>query len=308
MRNDNDVGNDLKAMAQDVMHMGARCVQAGRAWLTERRNDMTDRNDEYRPGNPAANPATRAGQKPGQGQGGQQSHVAEEWAARDYSRSQLQGQQGLEREYGTRFDRGYEETRRDESAPRGYRNPEAGSDRYQQQNRHEFQSYGGRQAGEGYGRSSGYGNPQQDRYAGDGGYGGTSFVSPADTQLGHSGLDRQSYSGMGPKNYKRSDERITEDLCERLTQDHDIDASELEVRIADGTATLDGTVPQRWMKHRAEDLADGCAGVRTVENRIKVQSAGAYSGASSQRDTGGGTDTPTSQGQGQSQRPGGTAH
>ncbi|MGH8085595.1 MAG: BON domain-containing protein [Lysobacter sp.] len=343
----NDVGSDLKAVAQDVLQMGARCVQAGRAWLTDRRNEMTDRNDEYRPGNPAANPTPRDGRA--QGQGAQQSHMAEERGARDYGR----GQQGMEREYGTRFERGYEETRRGEAASRGqtyswddgdrsgrrgqggwgqdrsdqfqyglprqdragaqrqeahagYRNPEAGSS----QGSHEYGSYGGREAGEGYGRSSGYGSPEQDRYAGSDSYRGTSFVSPADTQLGHSGLGRQNYSGMGPKNYKRSDERINEDLCERLTRDHDIDASELEVRIADGAATLEGSVPQRWMKHRAEDLADGCAGVRNVENRIKVQSAGSYDGPSTQRDISGGTDTPASQNQNQNQsrRPGGTAH
>lgn len=350
MRSNNDVGSDLKAVAQDVLQMGARCVQAGRAWLTDRRNEMTDRNDEYRPGNPAGNP-THRGER-AQGQGTQQSHVAEEWAARDYGRGQLHGQQGLEREYGTRFERGYEETRQGEAGSRGrthgwdeedrsgmrgqgswgqdrsdqlqyglprqgragaqrqeahagYRSPEAGSARYSQGS-HEYRSYGGREAGEGYGHSSGYGSPEQDRYAG-GGYGGTSFVSPADTQLGHSGLGRQNYSGMGPKNYKRSDERINEDLCERLTQDRDIDASELEVRIAEGTATLEGTVPQRWMKHRAEDIADGCAGVRNVENRVKVQSAGSYSGPSMQRDVSGGTaDTDTLANQGR--RPGGTAH
>lgn len=306
---------------------------------------MTDRNDEYRPTNPADH-GSRS-QQP-RGQGTQQSRVAEEWAGRDYGRSQVHGQQGLEREYGTSLERGYEQSRQgaphaqgwtsgweddsDHAGTRewgqgrtdrfeygrpqhertaqhqqsrtGYRNPEAGSSRYSPGP--EDYSNRDRQAGEGYGRSSGYGNPGQDTYTGSGYGGGASFVSPADTQLGHSGLGRQNYSGKGPKNYKRSDERITEDLCERLTQDHDIDASELEVRIADGTATLEGSVPQRWMKHRAEDLADACAGVRTVENRIRVQSADAYSGAttdtlaSQNRSTGGGTT--------QNRGTGGTAH
>lgn len=249
MRSNNDVGSDLKAVAQDVLQMGARCVQAGRAWLTDRRNEMTDRNDEYRPGNPSTSttrPAAHA-----------QGRDHDDW-------SSARGQQGSR----------------------------------------EYSGYTGRQAGEGYGRSSGYGNPEHDRYGGDSGYRGTPFVSPADTQQSHSGLGRQSYSGVGPKNYTRSDERITEDLCERLTQDHDIDASELEVKITSGMATLEGTVPQRWMKHRAEDLADDCAGVRNVENRIKVQSAASYSGPSTQHDVGGGTDTLA----GKAGGPGGIAH
>lgn len=302
---------------------------------------MTDRNDEYRPDNPTANTTRRGGQGPAREQGTQRPHGAEEYAARDYARGQVQGQEGLEREYGTRFDRGYEETSQGEAASRSHAYGRGYEDRFgaggqsdwgheragqfqyglprqdradvggggYQRGSQDYGGYAGRQAGEGYGRSSGYGNPEQDRYA-DTGYRGTSFVSPADTQLSHSGLGRQSYSGLGPKNYTRSDERITEDLCERLTQDHDIDASELEVNVAHGMATLEGTVPQRWMKHRAEDLADGCAGVRNVENRIKVQPASAsYTGPSTQRDVGAGTvGAGTGTIAGQAGNPTGTAH
>ena len=35
--------------------------------------------------------------------------------------------------------------------------------------------------------------------------------------------------------------------------------------------TLSGTVGERWMKHRAEDMAEACGGVRDVENLIRVQ-------------------------------------
>lgn len=249
-------------------------------------------------------------------QGGAQAgrqHSSEEYAAQDYGRAQAYGQGGLEREYGRSFERGYDEGSRNQSGgDSGWQRPESsryGQSEYGQsrsgQSRQDtsrsqgnYQSYGGyresqtyagdvtRQPGEGYGRSSGYGNPDNDRYSEDGGYRGTSFVSPGDTQQSHSGMGRRSYSGMGygesrfrgtdysgvgPKNYTRSDERLTEDLCERLTQDPDIDASELDVKVVQGTATLQGSVPQRWMKHRAEDLADGCSGVRNVDNRIKVQ-------------------------------------
>jgi hypothetical protein len=78
------------------------------------------------------------------------------------------------------------------------------------------------------------------------------------------------YRGVGPRNYTRSDERIREDLNERLTDADDLDASGITVEVKGGIATLGGNVAQRWMKHRAEDLADGCCGVRDVRNQIQV--------------------------------------
>ncbi len=99
----------------------------------------------------------------------------------------------------------------------------------------------------------------------------------------------RDYRGVGPRNYARSDERIREDLNERLTEAWDLDASGLNVEVADGVATLRGNVPQRWMKHRAEDLADGCIGVRDVQNHIVVGGtggAGAGAGETSTGDTG----------------------
>ena len=77
----------------------------------------------------------------------------------------------------------------------------------------------------------------------------------------------------GPKGYERSDERIREDVSDRLMYRDDIDSSEVSVTVAGGTVTLDGTVPERRMKHAIEDLAEACAGVKDVENRIRVQRA-----------------------------------
>ncbi|WP_052101245.1 BON domain-containing protein [Novilysobacter arseniciresistens] len=387
MRSDNKMGEDLKAVAEDVMQLGARCVQAGRAWLNERRNEMTDRNDDYRPENnsnrssyqsrPGA-PQPRAqgsrgrqqqgyqqgyqqpqgsyqqgGYQPGayqqgwqQGRSQYQPHYqqqgsqaqagrygSQEYASQDYGRAQAWGQEGMEREYGQSFEQGLGQTslgqgpyERDDfgygaraqsgwQQSRGSQSQQYGMPRqdshqeYQGSSRGAYaqQGYSGYQSrgpGEGYGSSSGYGNPDQDRY-GSHNYSGESFISPADTQQVHSGRGRQSYarpdygsgygtagygmgySGVGPRNYTRSDERITEDLCERLTHDHDIDASDIEVKVANGTATLEGTVSQRWMKHRAEDLADNCSGVRSVDNRIRVQSQSETSGyASASRESG----------------------
>lgn len=79
------------------------------------------------------------------------------------------------------------------------------------------------------------------------------------------------FRGIGPKNYVRSDERIAEDLNETLMDADDIDASQVTVRVKDGVVTLEGVVDQRWIKHRIEDVAEGCSGVRDIENRIRVE-------------------------------------
>ncbi|HIE4198751.1 TPA: BON domain-containing protein, partial [Burkholderia cenocepacia] len=80
----------------------------------------------------------------------------------------------------------------------------------------------------------------------------------------------------GPKGYTRSDERIREDVCERLAHALEIDVSDVTVQVRDGRVELDGTVPARWMKHDIEDLADGCMGVQDVENRVRVRREGEH--------------------------------
>jgi hypothetical protein len=75
----------------------------------------------------------------------------------------------------------------------------------------------------------------------------------------------------GPKGYTRSDDRIREDICERLMLADSIDSSEASVSVKDGKVTLEGTVPTRSMKHAIEDVADHTAGVQEVDNRIRVE-------------------------------------
>lgn len=89
------------------------------------------------------------------------------------------------------------------------------------------------------------------------------------------------FRGQGPKGYTRSDERIREDICERLMQHGDIDASELSIDVKDGTVILSGRVEERWMKHQAEDIADQCSGVLDVRNEVRVSASDAGSAASS---------------------------
>jgi hypothetical protein len=78
------------------------------------------------------------------------------------------------------------------------------------------------------------------------------------------------YRGRGPRNYRRSDERIREDVNDRLT-DHDfLDASDIEVSVSNGEVTLTGTVNNRYAKRLAEEIAESVSGVTNVENRLRV--------------------------------------
>lgn len=80
----------------------------------------------------------------------------------------------------------------------------------------------------------------------------------------------EDFRGRGPKNYVRSDERLREDISERLTADPDIDASEIEVQVTDGAVTLSGHVDRRQTRYRVEDLVDRCHGVTSIDNRLSI--------------------------------------
>jgi hypothetical protein len=78
------------------------------------------------------------------------------------------------------------------------------------------------------------------------------------------------FRGKGPMNYQRSDQRIREDVCEYLTEDDDVDASEIDVKVEQCEVTLTGMVPSRDMKRRAERIAERASGVRDIHNQLKV--------------------------------------
>ena len=50
-----------------------------------------------------------------------------------------------------------------------------------------------------------------------------------------------------------------------------IDSSEVTIEVREGKVSVEGTVPERRMKHMIEDIADQCPGVKDVENKIRVQ-------------------------------------
>jgi hypothetical protein len=103
-------------------------------------------------------------------------------------------------------------------------------------------------------------------------------------------LRAQDHRGRGPRGYRRSDERILEDVHRRLTDDPQVDASDIEVTVRDGEVTLSGTVDDRRARRRAEDIAEGVSGVTHVQNNTRVRQGGGppiYEGATSSSALGG---------------------
>lgn len=75
--------------------------------------------------------------------------------------------------------------------------------------------------------------------------------------------------GRGPKGYKRSDERIYEEICERIAR-YDVNADHVEVKVTNGEVMLTGMCEDRRDKRMIEDLCDEVFGVEEVHNQIRV--------------------------------------
>lgn len=85
---------------------------------------------------------------------------------------------------------------------------------------------------------------------------------------------RGPHVGKGPKGWKRSDERIQEDVSEQLSRHPELDASDIEVSVENGEVILAGTVEERYYKRLAEDVAEQVFGVTDVRNQIRIQRPG----------------------------------
>jgi hypothetical protein len=77
--------------------------------------------------------------------------------------------------------------------------------------------------------------------------------------------------GKGPKGYKRSDERIHEEVCEALFRNNLVDASNIEVKVEDGLVTLTGTVASRYAKREVENCIENLAGIVDVHNELHLK-------------------------------------
>jgi osmotically-inducible protein OsmY/sporulation protein YlmC with PRC-barrel domain len=79
------------------------------------------------------------------------------------------------------------------------------------------------------------------------------------------------YAGRGPRGYRRSDVRIREEVCDRLTVAGSVDATNIEVDVRNGEVRLAGTVFDRYQKRYAEDVALSVYGVDDVQNELRIE-------------------------------------
>jgi hypothetical protein len=86
----------------------------------------------------------------------------------------------------------------------------------------------------------------------------------------NSGL--QNFSGLGPKNWKISDEKLHDRVCEVLLKSSEVDASEIDVVVEDAVVTLKGSISSKGMRRVAEDLVGSIPGVVDVFTQLKIES------------------------------------
>ncbi len=132
------------------------------------------------------------------------------------------------------------------------------------------QRFSGREGG--WGGYGSYDREPENRNQGwsgsQGWVGGQRGYGPGSTS--QSGESRGRHYGRGPKGWQRSDDRIREDISERLADHPDVDASEIEIEVRQGEVILKGSVDDRHAKRMAEDIAENVSGVRDVQNQIRV--------------------------------------
>ncbi|MBP0631554.1 BON domain-containing protein [Cupriavidus sp. AcVe19-1a] len=138
----------------------------------------------------------------------------------------------------------------------------AGRGPYERHERHERDGgYGGYGEPERYG----YRRWQDERYEREArGYGG----------IGDEWDTPSQRRPAGPRNYRRDDDRIHDEVCNRLARDDELDVSDVEVRVQEGVVMLEGKVNDRRTKYDIEDIAEHVFGVQDVINHIRVQRYG----------------------------------
>jgi len=176
----------------------------------------------------------------------------------DSDRSHLGRERGFEGE--RRYSQG---GYREETGYREFDNPEWSGNQDQEQYYGTGSHYGGGFGTAPSSRASSAGTVGTSGYASDGAWSDDGDWTP-ENEPGF-----VSHRGRGPKGYQRSDERLLESICERLTEDPRIDASDIEVEIKDQTATLRGSVPDRRTKYEVEELVEAC-GAREIQNQLRV--------------------------------------
>ena len=245
-------------------------------------------------------------QQPQQWSGQSDGQPGEQWDYDEFSQSSGRSAEGgyapgpsaypgdYRDNYSTGENRGYYSPPETDHAPRGRRTSRGRINAYGPSGVGFNQGYA--QAADGSGPNPGF-SPGGVRGSADAGYGMARHRNPQ--RIGH--YDREEdrgffdratdevaswfgdeeaarrreedHRGRGPEGYVRSDERIRDDACDRLTEDWAVDARNITLSVSNGEITLDGTVDSRRAKRRAEDCVENISGVGHVQNNLRVQNA-----------------------------------
>jgi hypothetical protein len=208
--------------------------------------------------------------------GGRQDYGRQDYGRGNYGaggRGQGRGMsRGMNRGYGSQQGYGQQGYGQQGYGQQGYGSEFSGGYGSRRRGGGDFGSYGrgGYGSGRGFGRQDyGYGQQQgsffEDEYEMD------FDDEPMWIYEEEIWLIPGPFSGIGPEDYHRSDERIKEDINDRLTQHGQIDARKVHVEVQNGEATLTGEVNHREVKRMCEDVVESVSGVRDVHNQLRVK-------------------------------------
>jgi hypothetical protein len=79
------------------------------------------------------------------------------------------------------------------------------------------------------------------------------------------------FTGVGPKNFTKSDKAIEDDVCETLWRNGNVNARDIEVKVDNGIVTLKGYVDSRHQKKQAEAVIENLFGVLDVFNELTIK-------------------------------------
>lgn len=100
---------------------------------------------------------------------------------------------------------------------------------------------------------------------------GRTYDAPEETRWNRAAhQEHTDFAGVGPRGYRRKDDYIRDEVVQYMTEDPDLDPSEIDIQVQDAEVTLEGTVGSRSEKRHAEDVAYAVYGVQDVHNRLRV--------------------------------------
>lgn len=114
-------------------------------------------------------------------------------------------------------------------------------------------------AGSGARGQEGLGNP------GENTWGEERYAAERQEEQGQRRADR------GPRTQRRSDETLAQEIRDILTNDPELDATEIEVQVEGGAVTISGVVYGTDARLLAEELVESLTGVREVHNQLRVE-------------------------------------